>query len=852
MTIEQHGVSFRDTSRAAAVLVLHLALVGPWALGCNGTDAKNQAADGSTPKGTGASEGSGDSAPRGTAPIADVADPASGSGAGHVPATTLKPREFVDRMIKAYREAKTYADAGQVRIKLDRPNQPSQDLKPFIQSVSFVRPNKIRLECFDSVLVCDGKKLLGSVATVAQQVLELDAPEKLRIDDLMAGEALSESLTQGPAGFPLQLPLLLPDATLPETLQSGQPTLLAGDTFDGHDCQRVQFETPEGPWIFWIDPRSYVLRLMELPVGGIRKQLEAQGPIKRLSLTVELLGARLNEPVPQVAFDFEVPAEAKRVKRLIGPPPAPPSELLGHAVPEFNFTGVNAKAVSRASLAGKVAVLDFWFTACAPCQQAFPMLNQVYQKYKNSDRVVFVAVSIDPPEVEDVRLGETARQWGGEFPLARDTARHADSVFHIPGAPSLIVLGPDGTVQDQEVGLNPKLATDLPAVIEALLAGKSTAADAKARAEQLTAEYERAIQEPPVRAESSVEPLPDVKIVARDEPHNMKLAHRWATTDIKNPGNILVVDDAKNPQAPPRIFVLEGAHTVVELNGAGQTVGRHELAIPQQAIVNFLRTAVDAAGKRYYAGSASGQQQLFLFDEKWTPLVRFPSEDQGTHAGIGDVQFVDLEGKGEPVLSVGYWGLVGVQGVSLTGKRLWTDRSMQYVLRLAAGGRNAKGQRRLLCTNSRGSLVPIDATGAPEPEWLLPGLMLETVASSEAGNGETDVCALASNLKREPLVVGVGPHGEDQWHYPLPRGIYRTPIEPITSARLIGLKRHWLIASPDGAIHFVAGDGTPLDSFHYGQALGGLAGARVGDEALLIVANARGVEAWKVEPKQAK
>ena len=110
------------------------------------------------------------------------------------------------------------------------------------------------------------------------------------------------------------------------------------------------------------------------------------------------------------------------MKRLIGPPPPTPSELLGKPAPEFSFTGVDGAAVSKKSLAGKVAVIDFWFTNCPPCQQSFPLLNSVYEKYKGSDRVAFVAVSIDPNDVGDAQIRDTARKWGGSFPLARDTA----------------------------------------------------------------------------------------------------------------------------------------------------------------------------------------------------------------------------------------------------------------------------------------------------------------------------------------------------------------------------------------------------------------------------------------------
>ena len=83
----------------------------------------------------------------------------------------------------------------------------------------------------------------------------------------------------------------------------------------------------------------------------------------------------------------------------------------------------------------------------------------------------------------------------------------------------------------------------------------------------------------------------------------------------------------------------------------------------------------------------------------------------------------------------------------------------------------------------------------------------------------------------------------------MPRGIFRTPIERLSTANLVGDKRHWLIAGPDGSIHFVAGDGTPLDHFHYGEALAGLAGVRFGNERLLLVSTAKGLAAWRVEAK---
>jgi hypothetical protein len=145
--------------------------------------------------------------------------------------------------------------------------------------------------------------------------------------------------------------------------------------------------------------------------------------------------------------------------------------------------------------------------------------------------------------------------------------------------------------------------------------------------------------------------------------------------------------------------------------------------------------------------------------------------------------------------------------------------------------------------------VPIDSTGAAEPEWRLQGIMLETIATADDGGGHTSICSIARNTEETPLAIGLSDRGEDLWRYVLPRGIFRTPIEPLSSANLIGDARHWLIAGPDGSIHFIAADGKALDHFHYGQALTGMAGVRFGDERLLLVSTGKGLAAWRVEAK---
>ncbi|MEH6535495.1 MAG: TlpA disulfide reductase family protein [Psychroserpens sp.] len=48
---------------------------------------------------------------------------------------------------------------------------------------------------------------------------------------------------------------------------------------------------------------------------------------------------------------------------------------------------------------GKVIVINFWATWCPPCIAEMPSLEELYQKYKTNDEVVFLFVSNEDTEV---------------------------------------------------------------------------------------------------------------------------------------------------------------------------------------------------------------------------------------------------------------------------------------------------------------------------------------------------------------------------------------------------------------------------------------------------------------------
>lgn len=791
---------------------------------------------------------------------------ASGCNTASSPqAASSSPEQLLARMVEVYHAAQSYADSGQVRLSYDGRNHVEQT---YDFSVTFERPNKLRMHCYHASIVCDGKKLRATIDEVPNQVLSLNAPAELTTTAIYENEALRSALTEAPAGGSVQLALLLDEKPLLPVLAGAQSTtLLPAKTIDDRPCIGVQVRRDDGLLTFWIDEASYIVRRIEYPIDELHKFLSRDENISNLAVVVDLKGARIDQPVAPVAFQFEMPAGAKAVAEFQSiPRPEPPSPLLGKQIPEFRFNIAavkpgDRKPVTRDALSGKIVVLDFWATWCGPCFQSLPNLEQVYHRYKDNSRVAFLAVSIDrlPPPgpkasavstggkdedgSDDQALLTAFREAKLSVPIVRDTEQFARVSFGVQQIPTMFILGPDGTVQDYEVGYNPELARELPERLDKLLSGQSIFADAQARYEARLREYEAQF-----RPEDGGSNLPRAAIAPRSEPITLRLTKLWSSTAVKQPGNILVVEHEPDS---PQILVNDGWKSVAVLNAKGELLKTHELTLPsepEEGIVSFLRTAVDSDGKRYFVGVASTRQQLHVFDPAFKRLFSYP---EGTSVGgIADVQLGDLDGDGHPEINIGYYDVVGVQNVALDGKRRWANRALANVYRMAVGSPDAAKHRLLLCANQRGSIVPIDDTGRDRPPIAVGTRLLRAVFAADLnGDGVSEYCGLAFTRPGDESLVGFSGTGSELWNYPLPFGLQNhPPLEMVTHGNLVGKTGQWVCAGADGSVHIIAGDGTLIDRFQHGTALAGLAVGRF-ESPVLLVATATTVEAWAVSDR---
>lgn len=125
---------------------------------------------------------------------------------------------------------------------------------------------------------------------------------------------------------------------------------------------------------------------------------------------------------------------------------------VGSKVPDFELTTVDGKKITPSSLKGKVVLLDFWASWCAPCRKNHPDLVDLYKNYKGKNFEI-VSVSID--KLADKEKWERAIQKDGlTWPQVCDfqaVKGKAAIDFGIEFIPAGFLIGPDGTVVAKDI-----------------------------------------------------------------------------------------------------------------------------------------------------------------------------------------------------------------------------------------------------------------------------------------------------------------------------------------------------------------------------------------------------------------
>lgn len=136
---------------------------------------------------------------------------------------------------------------------------------------------------------------------------------------------------------------------------------------------------------------------------------------------------------------------------------------VGEALPAMERFDLEGKIPS---LKGKVVIVDFWATWCAPCRQSFPAFERLVQHF-GSDKLVVVAVSVDE-SAADVKRYLAAHPVS--FSTVRDAKHSFAAAVEPTGMPTTLVLDRKGIVRLVHVGFHADSSeAELQAAISKLL-----------------------------------------------------------------------------------------------------------------------------------------------------------------------------------------------------------------------------------------------------------------------------------------------------------------------------------------------------------------------------------------------
>ena len=117
-------------------------------------------------------------------------------------------------------------------------------------------------------------------------------------------------------------------------------------------------------------------------------------------------------------------------------------------IPELTMTTLDGKTITNKDLAGKVTIVNFWATWCAPCRAEIPDLVKLQEQYK--DHLVIIGVlSEDDPGPHVSRF---AADYKINYPIVVETKQLTDAFPGIYALPTTFIVGPDLKMMQKHIG----------------------------------------------------------------------------------------------------------------------------------------------------------------------------------------------------------------------------------------------------------------------------------------------------------------------------------------------------------------------------------------------------------------
>jgi thiol-disulfide isomerase/thioredoxin len=163
---------------------------------------------------------------------------------------------------------------------------------------------------------------------------------------------------------------------------------------------------------------------------------------------------------------FALPGGGDPAQRVEGVDPAQRVEVVSAALEQFEATDLAGRRWDAGALAGRVVLLDFWATWCAPCLADLPLLQALRQKHARDDfEILGISLDVTSRRAFVSWLNRQRIDWP-QIHLRQGYAAEVPRLFGVEQLPSTVVLDREGRPAAIDVR-----GEQLVVIVDALVAG---------------------------------------------------------------------------------------------------------------------------------------------------------------------------------------------------------------------------------------------------------------------------------------------------------------------------------------------------------------------------------------------
>ncbi|MCO6495667.1 MAG: SCO family protein [Bacteroidetes bacterium] len=164
-------------------------------------------------------------------------------------------------------------------------------------------------------------------------------------------------------------------------------------------------------------------------------------------------------------------------------------DTIYHTIDDFEFTNQLGEKITKQSIKGKIALVNFFFASCHDvCPEMNRNLQEVYKEFLKDDNVIFLSHSVDPEHDSVPVLFEYSKRFGAEAPkwnfltgskekiydiaevsykLLANEDRENNSFFH---SENIVLVDKEGRIRGIFPGRRGMAKDGIPAIIDAVRA----------------------------------------------------------------------------------------------------------------------------------------------------------------------------------------------------------------------------------------------------------------------------------------------------------------------------------------------------------------------------------------------